>query len=144
MIKGGTFEELPISKDFRMGWLIFLDWIFMVFHSALILFILFGWIWKPLRIANFMVLSLTFASWGILGIWYGFGYCPLTDWHWNVLYKLGQRDLPISYVQFLIERALRIKISPQMADVLTLGLALSAWIISGVLNLRDKFYLKTP
>ncbi len=127
-----------------MGWLIFIDWIFMVFHSALILFILFGWIWKSLRIANFMVLSLTFASWSILGIWYGFGYCPLTDWHWSVLYKLGQRDLPVSYVQFLIGRVLRIKISPQMADIMTLGLALTAWIISGILNLRDKFYLKTP
>lgn len=127
-----------------MGWLIFIDWIFMVFHSALILFILFGWIWKSLRIANFMVLSLTFASWSILGIWYGFGYCPLTDWHWTVLYKLGQRDLPVSYVQFLIGRVLRIKISPQMADIMTLGLALTAWIISGILNLRDKFYLKTP
>ena len=125
-----------------MGWLIFLDWFFIVFHSALILFSLFGWIWKPLRPANFVVLSLTFASWAILGIWYGLGYCPLTDWHWNVLYKLGYTDLPSSYVQYLIDRALRIKITSQMADTLTLGLALTVWSISGILNFRDKFFLK--
>jgi len=61
-----------------------------------ILFNLFGWIFRPLRKANLIVLALTGASWFILGIFYGIGYCPLTDWHFKLLYKHGQHALPDS------------------------------------------------
>ncbi|MCD4791284.1 MAG: DUF2784 domain-containing protein, partial [Bacteroidales bacterium] len=75
----------------------FLDTFFVVFHTALIIFNLFGWIWKPTRRLNLITLLLTGASWFILGIFYGIGYCPLTDWHWQVLHKLGIYDVPNSY-----------------------------------------------
>jgi hypothetical protein len=47
------------------------DIFFIVFHTFLIFFNLFGWIFKPLRKANLVVLILTGASWFILGIFYG-------------------------------------------------------------------------
>src|SRR5690606_38615697 len=77
------------------------DCFFLVFHIGLILFSLFGSIWKPRRTAQLFVISLTFSSWGILGIWFGWGYCTLTDWHWEVLYALGTETLPSSYVSYL-------------------------------------------
>jgi len=52
---------------------------FFIFHSALIAFILFGWIWRRTRVADLVVVLLTAFSWTILGIWYGFGFCPSTE-----------------------------------------------------------------
>ena len=78
------------------------DIIFIVFHTFLIFFNLFGWIFKTLRIAFLVVLLLTGASWFILRIFYGIGFCPLTEWHWNILHKLGQYNLPDSYITYLI------------------------------------------
>jgi hypothetical protein len=60
------------------------DSFFIIFHSVLICFNLFGWIPKALRKWNLFSLILTTFSWFILGIFYGFGYCFLTDWHWEV------------------------------------------------------------
>lgn len=114
-----------------------LDWVFLFFHFALILFILFGWIWKRLRIYNLVVIVLTFLSWTVLGIWYGFGYCPFTDWHWQVLWELGHTGLPASYVSYLFQRILNLHLSQTFVDWLTGGLAIVAFIISLILNLRD-------
>src|SRR5690554_1709398 len=112
----------------------FIDYFFVAFHTALILFNLFGWIWKPLRKWHLAVISLTFASWGILGIWYGWGYCPLTDWHWDILNKLGKKNLPPSYISYIIQRLLNIQLPDIWVDGLTLGLALIAFAASVKVN----------
>ncbi len=116
---------------------------FFGFHTSLILFNLFGWMWKKTRKANLIVLLLTLASWFILGIWYGFGYCPCTDWHWQVRMKLGYTDMPYSYIKFLIDRLLGLDVNALLVDYLTVGaifLALSASIYS---NWRDWHFRKT-
>jgi len=115
----------------------FLDLFFTVFHSLVIFFNLFGWIWKPLRKWNLGLLIITGGSWFILGIFYGIGYCPLTDWHWQVLNKLGVSSLPGSYTSYLLERVTGIRITDAAADVLTMGCFLAALLISLVLNYRD-------
>ncbi len=97
-----------------------LDVFFVVFHSALILFVLFGWILRPLRTIHLIVVLLTGASWFILGLFYGIGYCPLTDWHWQVLRQLGETGLPPAYVQYILQRLLRIHITPAFSDLITL------------------------
>ncbi|TVR81082.1 MAG: DUF2784 family protein [Chitinophagaceae bacterium] len=111
-----------------------LDYFFLIFHFILILFNLFAWIWKPLRKAHLIVLGLTFASWFILGIWYGWGYCPLTDWHWTILREMGEVGLPGSYVTYLIDRLIGIRLSDTLTEVLTIGLAFIALIISIKVN----------
>ena len=99
---------------------------FLVFHSALILFNLFGWIFKPLRIANLVTLLLTAGSWVFLGIFYGFGYCPFTDWHYDVLYKMGHTNLPDSYIQYLLETFFQLEVPQKTTDTATLlGLVLA-------------------
>ena len=47
---------------------------------------------------------LTAASWFILGIWFGMGYCPLTDWQWNVKDKLGEQNLPSNFIEYFAEK----------------------------------------
>ena len=118
----------------------FLDWFFMGFHTLLIVFNLLGWIWKTLRKLNLATILLTAGSWLILGIFYGIGYCPFTDWHWNVLRELGETGLPHSYPQYLINRLTGITLPPLTVDIITASSLGVAFIISLYLNIRD--YLK--
>lgn len=115
-----------------------LDYFFMVFHSLLIVFNLFGWIWKPFRLANLITLLLTGFSWVGLGLFFGMGYCPLTDWHWEVLYNLGNPPQTTSYVAYLIKRLLGVSVSNTFADTITLLAYLVALFFSVVFNLRDR------
>ena len=116
----------------------FLDVFFLVFHSSLILFNLFGWIWKRTRKLNLITLCLTGFSWVGLGIFFGWGYCLLTDWHWNVLEKSGITDLPNSYVQYLLNRIIGIQTSAIIADYLTGILFLVTLLLSIYFNLKDR------
>ena len=111
-----------------------LDIFFLVFHTTLIFFNLFGWIFKPLRRANLIVLLLTGGSWFILGIFYGIGYCPLTEWHWEVLQKLGQNRLPGSYITYLVERITGMIPNDKLVDVMTLILYFLALLASVFTN----------
>ena len=111
-----------------------LDIFFMVLHTSLILFNLLGWIWKPTRRVNLATLLLTGLSWIGLGAFYGLGYCPLTDWHWNVLLELGQPPQTPSYVAYLFQRMLNIEISYKTADLLTIYSYIVALILSLVFN----------
>jgi hypothetical protein len=115
-----------------------LDIFFVVFHSFLILFNLFGWIWRRTRIWNLVTLLLTGASWVILGWIVGVpGYCPLTDWHFAVLERLGRTDLPNSYVKYLTDRITGLDFNSGTVDKITLYSFLAALIISLILNIRQ-------
>lgn len=116
-----------------------LDIFFTVFHSLLVLFILFGWIWKKTRRLNLVCILLTAASWLGLGIFYGLGYCPLTDWHFNILRKLGYSDLPNSYLSFLFTRLTGLQIDQNLVDGVTLWGLVAALVISVFLNFRHLF-----
>jgi hypothetical protein len=115
-----------------------LDIFFLIFHTFLIFFNLFGWIWKRTRKLNLIVLSLTGASWLFLGWIVGtLGYCPLTDWHFKILEKLGKTDLPYSYTKYLADRLTGLDLNAALVDNVTLCLFLTALVISTALNLRD-------
>ena len=114
-----------------------LDKFFFVFHTLIIFFVLLGWIWKRTRKLNLLVSSLTFLSWSVFGIWYGFGFCPCTEWHWQVRMKLGLYDLPTSYVKFLIDSVFGLKVNARLVDISTLILFLTAFIISILINIKD-------
>jgi hypothetical protein len=117
-----------------------LDLLFILFHTCLIFFNLFGWIFRKTRVWNLVTLLFTGGSWVILGIFYGIGYCPFTDWHFRVLEKMGETNLPVSYIEYIVERFLPVDVNPQLVDIFTAGLFFAALIISIVLNCRDRFY----
>ena len=116
------------------------DTFFIVFHTALTLFNLFGWIWKKTRKFNLIILLLTGFSWFGLGIFYGIGYCPLTDWHYRVLRKMGESGLPNSYLKYLFDRFTGLDINSNFVEIMTLLLFLFALLASIYLNFfRNKW-----
>jgi hypothetical protein len=120
-----------------------IDIFFVIFHSSVVLFNLFGWIWKRTRIYNLVTLVLTGISWLFLGLIVGsLGYCPLTDWHFNVLEKLGKTDLPDSYMKYLADRITGLDVNASLVDKATLYTFLAVFIISLFINLRDKMKTK--
>lgn len=86
---------------------------------------------------NLLTLLTTTFFWIIAGFWYGFGYCPLTDWHWLVREKLGFRDMPNSYVKFLVDSLTGWNVDATTVDILTAVLFALALVVSLTLNVRD-------
>ena len=115
----------------------FLNIFFFVFHTCIVLFIVVGWIWKKTRLANLILIVLTAFSWFFLGIWYGFGYCPCTDWHWQVRMKLGLYDTSTSYLEFLVEELTGLDVSRSLVDIFAVAFLFAAFCLSAVLNVRD-------
>lgn len=118
-------------------WYRLLDLGFFVFHSLLIAFILTGWLWRRTRRWNALVVGLTAASWCGLGIWYGFGYCPCTDWHWRVRWAMGDTDLPYSYIKFLVDRVFGVDAPAFWVDAVTVAAFVLAAAASITANVRD-------
>ena len=118
------------------------DTFFLFFHSLFVLFIVLGWVWKKTRKINLILILLTAFSWFILGIWYGVGYCPFTEWHWQVRYKLGFYDMPYSYMKFLLDKLTGIQFNPVLVDFLTVVFFISALLLSLYFNSRDWIYAK--
>ncbi len=114
-----------------------LDLFFLFFHSVLVLFNLFGWIWKRTLKWNLITLLLTGGSWFILGIFYGMGYCPLTDWHFKVLRHLGNQDLPNSYMKYIGDRITGLDFDAALVDILTLVCFFAALAVSLTLNVLN-------
>ncbi len=109
---------------------------FFGFHTVFILFNVFAWLIPKWRLLNFITLTLTALSWFVLGIWYGWGYCLCTDWHWQVREALGYYDMSTSYIHFLILKLTRIDASITLVDTLTIIIFFIVFIISGYLNFR--------
>jgi hypothetical protein len=114
------------------------NYLFFTFHVVLIFFNLFGWIPKRMRKLNLISLGLTAFSWFVLGIFYGFGYCFLTDWHWAVRDKLGYNNNSNSYIHFLVTELTPIKIEENIVDLLTAICFFSALALSIYVNIRPR------
>lgn len=113
------------------------DIFFLVFHSLLILFNLFGWIWEKTVKWNLVTLLITASSWLFLGIITGsMGYCPLTDWHFRILEKMGISDLPVSYIKYLSDRLTGTDINESLINTVTLWGLVIALILSLYFNYR--------
>jgi hypothetical protein len=116
----------------------FLDLAFLVGHSALIAFNLFGWICPKTRRLHLLSILLTAASWLALAPWFGLGYCPCTDWHWQVKEALGETDLPNNYLTYLFDTWFGLGITDAIAERLAYLCLTPALIASITLNLRDR------
>jgi len=117
--------------------LIFLNYFFIVFHTLLIFFNLFGWIFKTTRKWNLATLFITAFSWVVIGFWYGFGYCFCTDWHWQIREQLGYPIPPNSYIQFLLLEYFGWAPSQSVTDTLTLVFFLLAVLGALITNGMD-------
>jgi hypothetical protein len=119
-------------------WYQFLNYFFFFFHTTFILFNLAGWIFPKTRKWNLATLLLTAFSWFVLGIWYGWGYCLCTDWHWDVRQQLGYHDQRNSYIHFLLLKLTGIDFNEQLVENATLVGFLLSFVMSVWLNIRDR------
>ncbi|MEM9859665.1 MAG: DUF2784 family protein [Bacteroidota bacterium] len=116
----------------------FLDTVLFLIHLLVIGLNLFAWVWERTRKIHLWVVGGTLFSWLVLGIWYGFGYCLLTDWEWSIKRQLGEKNLPHSFTQYLSDRVFQLHLSPTMVDGLTLGLFIIAILCSVYVNFLKK------
>ncbi|HOT45499.1 MAG TPA: DUF2784 domain-containing protein [Spirochaetota bacterium] len=115
----------------------FLDCFFLFFHTVFTLFNMTGWIWKKTRKYHLAAIAATAFSWFVIGIWYGWGFCFCTDWHWKVRAALGRPVASDSYIHFLIIELTGIDLPPRMVDAATIAVFAACCTASVVLNLRD-------
>jgi hypothetical protein len=116
---------------------VFLNYFFFVFHTAVILFNTFGYIPRKTRKINLIVLLLTAFSWFVLGIWYGWGFCVCTEWHWQVREHLGYGYPNDSYTHFLAQQLSGIDFSQKTVDIVTAADFFISFTLSITLNVRD-------
>jgi hypothetical protein len=115
-----------------------LDFLLTMVHFVIIGFNLFGWIWKPLRKAHLVCVALTAGCWFILGIWYGIGYCPVTDWQWHVKEQLGEQNLPGSFIKYYADKVMGKPVSDSLIDiVIAVSFSLAA-LLSVYVNFLKK------
>ena len=111
---------------------------FFVVHTLWMTFNCVGWIWRRTRPWHLATMAMTAASWVGLGAFYGWGYCPCTDWHWAVRARLGFVDPP-SYTELLFETLTGLEVTTAVADAVTLGVFVVAVALSIGLSIRDRF-----
>jgi hypothetical protein len=113
--------------------------IFLTFiHLIIIGFNLFGWIWPATRKMHFICVLATAASWLLLGLWFGVGYCPVTDWQWQVKAQLGEHDLPASFIKYYADKITGKNISSSFVDLITAICFAVAALLSVYVNFIKK------
>ena len=114
-----------------------LNILFLVFHSGLIVFNVFGWLWPKTRPWNLLTQVITLGSWVGMGAFKGWGYCYCTDVHWKIRRDMGIADDPETYIGFLIEKVTGIEPSGDFVFWLGLTVFSFCFFASLFLNLRD-------
>jgi hypothetical protein len=76
-----------------------------IFHLVIVLFLIFGWISIRSRRLHRFAVGVTAFLWIGIGALVGkLGYCPMTDWHWDVKRLRGEQDLPVSYIDYNLQK----------------------------------------
>jgi len=108
-----------------------LDVLFLWLHIVIILFNIFGWVWQKFRKIHLILALTTLFSWIILGLKYGLGYCFLTDWHWEVKYNLGEKNLPASFIKYFLDQYTPFHLSSNAVDLVT-GISFTVAILISI------------
>jgi hypothetical protein len=114
----------------------FCNVLFFAVHTLWIVFNCCGWAWRRTRPWHLATITLTALSWFVLGIWYGWGYCVCTDWHYQVRERLGYPH-DSSYTHLLFLKLTGIDAPQGLTDFVTVGVFAVVAVLSVVLNVRD-------
>ncbi|HEU4838502.1 MAG TPA: DUF2784 family protein [Micavibrio sp.] len=108
-----------------------------IFHLVIVLFLTFGWIWATTRPLHRIAVGVTSFLWIVVGAIVGkIGYCPVTDWHWQVKKLRGEDDLPVSYIDYQLQR-MGIHLPTERADQIVMAAFAAIVVITVVLGVRD-------
>lgn len=121
-----------------------LDCTLTALHGGIVLANLTLWIWHRTRRLHLLVVTCTALSWFGLGLFYGVGYCFLTDWHWSIKRARGEHSLPGSFIHYALHDGLGLALSPATTNWLTAGGFALAVLLSVALNFRDWRRSKQP
>lgn len=114
------------------------DILLHLLHLLVIVVNVFGWAWRRTRRLHRWVLAVTAFCWLVVGPLYGgLGYCPLTDWHWQVKAARGEMPLPASYIDYLLRMA-GIYASPLYIDVAVGAVFAVTCVVTLILWRREK------
>jgi Protein of Unknown function (DUF2784) len=113
-----------------------LDIFFHITHVAIIFFTLTGWIFARTRKVHLIVVLATILSWAGLGIFFGWGYCFWTDWHWQVRDQLG-KDHPASYIKLLADSLTGQDWNAALIDLVTVIVFAAVLTITVFVNVRQ-------
>ena len=134
-------EVIPDASSF----LVIGDWLLHMLHTGLIIFLLVGWKIPAWRKLHLTLALLVWLSWVILGLMVGhIGYCPLTDWHWQLKQSMGIYNLPPSYIEYLYWKLGGGDVSDKRvanltAAVMVLVTAASLWLrVRGIMKSAGK------
>lgn len=123
--------------------LVFLDYFFTIVHSFLVFFVLVGWVFPKLRRAHGILLFLILIAWVVIGFYKGvLGYCPLTDWHWDIKRALGERAMPSSFIEYMVEKITGIDFRKKLVDGFTLGGLIFSVVMAGWVHWKGLFHGK--
>lgn len=111
-----------------------LDFLLTIFHLLIISFNLLGWISIKTRKLHFVFVLITAVCWIGLGYWYGLGYCPVTDWQWQVKTQLGEHDLPNSFIKYYVDQIIGTNTNAVFIDIITATCFFLAAVISVYVN----------
>ncbi len=114
------------------------DVVLTVLHISLILFFIFGWIYRKTRKVHYLLVTVIAISWFVLGLYNGFGYCFLTDFHWRIKKELGEGQLPVSFIKYILDKVTGKSFNDIFVDYLTLTFFIFVFIASTYLYLQDE------
>jgi hypothetical protein len=114
--------------------LLCLDYLLTLSHLLLIGFNLFGWVHPHTRVVHRWTVGATILSWVALGWHYGWGYCLLTDWHWQVKRARGETELPASFIKYQADQWTGLDLDAGIMDILT-GMTFAILVVLAFLPL---------
>jgi hypothetical protein len=126
-----------VTEDIMRRLYPFLNLLFHALHACIIFFTVFGWLLPSWRLAHFVWVLLTLASWYVLGIWMGMGYCPITDLHWTIKEKLGKGRPQCNFIYYWLTKVSNTQWDPERVDHAIVIITILTCIISACFNIWD-------
>lgn len=118
---------------------IVLDWTFFVLHGAFILFNMVGWAWQRTRVLHLITLALTTFSWFVMGMFWGWGYCVLTDWHTHIRRQLAYAEPEATFAQQFAGRLCGLPLDRTFADCITGSIFTFIVVVTAITWSRKRF-----
>ena len=112
-----------------------IDSFFNLLHVFVVLVNCFGWAYKGTLKLNLAFLVITISSWCLLGIFYGIGFCFLTELHSIALNSIVYTKIPFSYLDYLLIERIGIKIDSTSISLISI----SAIFLSLTISIKKNF-----
>jgi hypothetical protein len=112
---------------------------FHLVHLAIVFFFLFGWLSSKTLLAHFILSILILLSWSGLGIFYGFGYCLVTDIQWKIKKRMGQEPYTEYYIKYMLDKLTGLDLNSHTVNAITTAAFFIILLFSTVLILNRQF-----